>query len=440
VKQIIVVLQIILVALLPLTPATAQVERQVHVLTVDGAITSATADYLSRGVELAERERAEAVVILLDTPGGDVASTLKIMETLENAETPVIVYIWPRGGMAASAGTLITLAASGAAMAPHTSIGAAHPVVPSGTEVDTDAIEKTVNVLVEHAGTFAARRGQEAVDWAELAIRESETANEQEALELGLIDLVAEDLDDLLAQFDGRTVPLGAGEVTLHTANVAVQEVPMSPVEQILSVLINPNVAFLLLALGIQLILLELSAPGGWVAGFVGVLCLALAAYAMRVLPLNWLGLVLIGVSFVLFFLDVKTPGVEALTFVGVGTLIAGALVLFNVPGRSPYGRVSVPLVVGTALAIGGFFAFIVAKGLRAQKLQPVTGAETLVGHRGVVRSPLDPLGTVQVAGELWTALADDGPIAEGESIEVIAVEGLRLRVQRVTEAMNNEQ
>ncbi len=437
-KRIVAVLWITLVALLPLTTATAQVERQVHVLTVDGAISSATADYFSRGVELAEREGAEAVVILLNTPGGDVASTLKIMETLENAETPVIVYVWPRGGMAASAGTLITLAAAGAAMAPHTTIGAAHPVVPGGVEVDADAIEKTVNVLVEHAGAFAARRGQEAVDWAELAIRESETANEQEALELGLIDLVAEDLDDLLAQFDGRVVPLGAGEVTLHTATTAVRETPMSPVEQILSVLINPNVAFLLLTLGIQLIILELWAPGGWVAGFVGVFCLALAAYAMRILPLNWLGLLLIGVSFVLFFLDVKTPGVEALTFVGVGTFIAGALVLFNVSGGSPYGRVSVPLVVGMALAIGGFFAFIVAKGLRAQKLPPVTSVSTLVGCRGVVRSPLDPLGTVQVAGELWTALADDEPLAEDEPIEVVAVEGLRLRVQRG--CGNNEQ
>ena len=174
-------------------------------------------------------------------------------------------------------------------------------------------------------------------------------------------------------------------------------------------------------------------------AGFVGVLCLALAAYAMRVLPLNWLGLVLIGVSFVLFFLDVKTPGVEALTFVGVGTLIAGALVLFNVPARSPYGRVSVPLVVGTALVIGGFFAFIVAKGLRAQKLQPVTGVETLVGRQGVVRSPLDPLGTVQVAGELWTALADDEPIAEDESVEVVAVEGLRLRVRKALGGTKDE-
>jgi len=411
--------------------AAAQAEREVYVLTVDGAISNANADYINRGIELAGREEAQAVVILLNTPGGDLIATLKIMETLENAKAPVIVYVWPRGGMAASAGALITLAASGAAMAPHTTIGAAHPVSTGEGGVDDEAIEKVVNVLVEHAGVFAARRGQAAVKWAEQAIRKSETASEQEALDLGLIDVVADDLDDLLAQFDERTVPLGTHEVTLHTAGAAVQEVPMSPVEQVLSMLINPNVAFLLLVLGIQLILLELSAPGGWVAGFLGVVCLALAAYAMRILPLNGLGLVLIGVAFVLFFLDLKTPGVEALTFAGVGTLIAGALILFNLPAGSPYGKVSVPLVVATSLVVGAFFAFIVAKGLRVQKLRPVTGAESLIGQRGVVQTPLDPAGTVWVAGETWTAVADDGPLAEGEQVEIVAVAGLRLRVRR---------
>lgn len=420
-----------LVILLTLMPADAQGAREVYVLTVDGAISSASADYLGRGIALAGREGAQAVVVLLNTPGGDVTATLKIMETLENAPTPVIVYVWPRGGMATSAGTLITLAAAGAAMAPHTTIGAVHPVALGEVEVDAEAVKKTVNVLVEHATVFAARRGEAAVEWAERAIRESETASEQEALDLGLIDVVAEDLDDLLTQFDGRAVPLGRGEVTLRTAGAVVREVPMSLVERVLSALINPNIAFLLLVLGIQLILLELSAPGGWVAGFLGVLCLALAAYAMRLMPLNWLGLVLIGVSFVLFFLDLKTPGVEALTLVGVGTLIAGALVLFNVPVGSPYGKVSVPLVVATALVSGTFFAFIVAKGLRAQRLRPVTGAEVMLGRQGVVRAALDPEGMVWVAGELWTAVADDGPLAEGEPVEVIAIEGLRLRVRR---------
>jgi membrane-bound serine protease (ClpP class) len=290
-------------------------------------------------------------------------------------------------------------------------------------------IEKVVNVMVEHAGVFAARRGEEAVRWAEQAIRESETANEQEALSMGVIDVVAEDIGDLLLQFDGRTVPLGSGEVTLHTAGATIREEPMSPVERVLSVLINPNVAFILLVAGTQLIFIELSAPGGWVAGFLGTLCLALAAYAIRIMPLNWLGLILIATAFVLFFLDFKTPGIQALSIVGTGVLIAGALVLFNTPTGSPYGRISIPLVVTTALLVGAFSAFIVAKGLSAQRMRPALDAGNLVGQRAIVRSPLDPEGTVWLAGELWSAVSDK-PLAVGEEVEIVDVEGLRLRVR----------
>jgi membrane-bound serine protease (ClpP class) len=418
------------VSLLPVE-ALATSPGEVFVLTIDDAITTATGDYIERAIQLAETESAEAVVILLDTPGGYVDTTLKIMEALENSSTPVIVYIWPRGGMAASAGTLIALAASGAAMAPRTTIGAAHPVASGDSEVDPVSMEKLVNVLVEHAAVFAARRGQKAVDWAESAIRESMTANEEEALDLGLIDTIAEDLDDLLSDMDGRTVPLGAAEKTLHTADAVIRSVPMSAIEKLLSALINPNIAFILLALGIQLILIEVQAPGGWVAGFTGALCLALAAYAMRILPLNWLGLALFCISFVLFVLDLKTPGIEALTFAGVLTLIAGALMLFNTGFASPYGRVSIPLVVITGLIIGALFALVVGVGLRAQRMRPVTGADSVVGRPGVVKTPLDPEGTVWVAGEEWTARADETPVESGESVDVVGIDGLRLRVRR---------
>ena len=206
----------------------------------------------------------------------------------------------------------------------------------------------------------------------------------------------------------------------------------MSAIEGLLSALINPNIAFILLALGIQLVLIEVQAPGGWVAGFLGALCLALAAYAMRILPLNWLGLALFCISFALFALDVKTPGIEALTFAGVATLIAGALMLFNTGFASPYGEISVPLVVVTGLIIGGLVAFVVGVGLRAQRLRPVTGTDSLVGRQGVVKAPLDPEGTVWVAGEEWTASADEPPVASGDQVEVVSIEGLRLRVRRM--------
>jgi membrane-bound serine protease (ClpP class) len=430
-KQVTGKMWVALLVLLVLGATAGAQAHTIHLLKIDGAISSATADYIKRGTDLAERQGSQAVIIQLNTPGGDVSATLRIMETLENADVPVIVHVWPRGGMAASAGTLVTLAASGAAMAPHTTIGAAHPVAATGIDVQTEAEKKLINVLVEHTSAFASRRGEAAVAWAEQAIRESETASAESALEMGLIDAIAEDVDDLLIEFDGRLLPLGADEVTLHTVDAAVQDVPMSWIERVLSVLINPNIAFLLLVLGIQLILLELSAPGGWVAGFLGAVCLALAAYALSVLPLNWLGLVLMLASFALFFIDLQTPGVEAVTLVAIATLITGALILFNVQGRSPFGRISVALVVATALVIGVFFIFIVAKGLGAQKLRPVTGTDILIGRQGRVRTSLDPAGTVQVGGELWTATADEGPIEQDELIEVTSVEGVRLHVRR---------
>ena len=435
-RAVVLLIGVWLVGLLCPGNVKAQGERTVFVLTVDDAITATVADYFERGIRLAEEAGAEAVVIRLNTPGGDLASTVRIMETLENARVPVIVYVWPRGGIAASAGTLILLAAHGAAMAPRTTIGAAHPVTlpeGEGEQPSDELLEKMTNVMAEHAALFAERRGEAAAEWAEKAIRESATANPEEALELGVIDLIAEDMEALLQGFDGRRVRLGNGqEVVLRTAGATTEEVPMSLIEQLLSVLINPNIALILLAIGVQAILIELSSPGGWVAGFVGVLCLALAAYSMGVLPVNWLGLLLIIVAFVLFALDIKAPTHGALTAAGVGTFIAGALILFNLPVGSPYGQVSVPLVVAVAVMTALFFAFVIAKAIGAQKPRPVTGKEGLIGRRGVVKTRLAPQGIVLVAGERWQAESLEGPIEEGEMVEVVEVDGLRVRVRRI--------
>lgn len=414
-------------------PGVAQGERTVYVLTIDGAITATINDYIGRGIRLAEQDGAEALVIRLNTPGGDVTSTTKIMEHMENAGVPVIVYVWPRGGMAASAGTLILLAAHGAAMAPRTTIGAAHPVTLPGSEetVSPEMIEKVVNVLVEHATLFAQRRGEAAVDWAKRAIQESATAGPEEALELGVIDLIAADMDELLAGMEGHTVTLGDGtERTLHTAGAAIREIPLSPIERLLQVLINPNVAFILLTIGVQALLIELSSPGGWVAGFIGVLCLALAAYSMGVLPFNWLGLVLLGAAIVLFILDIKAPTHGALTVVGTLTFIAGAMILFNAP-LSPYGQISLPLVIAVGIMTALFFAFVIAKALQAQKPRSVTGREGLIGRTGVAKTRLDPEGWVLVAGERWNAVAEEGPIDEGSPVEVVRAEGFRLVVRK---------
>jgi membrane-bound serine protease (ClpP class) len=418
---------VVLLAFLIASNAVAQGTPHVDVLTFDGAISTATFDYFDRGIEAAEQDGASCVIIQLNTPGGESGATLKIMQRFENARVPVVVFIWPRGSLAASAGTYITLAAHVAAMAPKTTIGAAAPVSGQGQELPETAKEKLVNTLAGQAKNFAQRRGEEAAEWAEKAVRESLVATEQEALEKGVIDLIADDLDDLLDQLDGREVMVGSQEFTLHTRGATVTRIPMTFVEQLLSILINPNVAFILLTLGVNGLIFELSSPGGYVAGIVGSVCLLLSLYAFQVLSVNYMGLALIALAFVLFVLDIKAPTHGVLTAGGIVTFVLGALILFN----SPYA-VSKSLIFSVALATGAFFAFVVTKALRAQKWHVATGREGLIGRIAEARTGLTPEGTVFLRGEHWTATLEEGTAQKGEKVRVIAAEGFRLRVRKL--------
>lgn len=420
--------------LMGLFPQTVQAQTGrslVIVLKVEGAITPATGSYIERGIGLAERRGAELVLITLNTPGGDVNTTLNIMERFENAKVPVVVYVSPRGGHALSAGTFITLGAHGAAMAPNTLIGAAHPVDSSGQELPETINDKLVNALVGKLENVTRRRGEQAVDWATNAVRASITANEQQALELGVIDLVANTPEELLLQLDGRSVDLGGEKVTLTLKQVEIEEVPVNLIEQLLQFLTNPNVLAVLMVIGIQAILIELSSPGGWVAGFIGVVCLALAAYGLGVIPVNWLGIAFIIIAIVLFIMEVNTVTHGALSAAGIASMIVGVLILFNTPVGSPFGKVSVPLVILLALMMGGLFLFVIIKALQTFKRQPVTGAEGLIGATGVVKLPLNPQGKVLVKGEIWDAIALDPPMERDTPVVVVEMEGFRLKVRR---------
>jgi membrane-bound serine protease (ClpP class) len=415
------------VLLLMASSIGAQEVRHVDVLEIEGPVTPIMISYIERGVRTAEANGAEALIIKLDTPGGQIDLMSDVVQTILRADVPVVVYVYPAGAYAASAGTLITLAGHAAAMAPNTTIGAASPVGGQGEELDETLETKLKEDLKAQARTLATRRGDEAVVWAESAIEDAKAATAEEALELGVIDFVAVDLDDLLAQLDGFQVEVNGQEVILQTADVSVGEQPMTFFEQLLHIITNPTIAFILLTIGVNAILYELSSPGGYVAGIVGIICLLLGLYALGQLPVNYAGLILIALAFVLFVVDVKVQTHGVLTVGGIVALVAGALLLFN----SPLYRVSIAAIVAVAVVTGLFFAFAVTKVIQARNRPVVTGREGLVGLLAQARTALEPKGTVFVKGEFWEATAMDGPVEAGEQVEIVAVEGFHLQVKK---------
>jgi membrane-bound serine protease (ClpP class) len=418
--------------------ALAQAARPVLLLEVTGPVTPAMASYFDRGIRAAERQEAEAVLIQIDTPGGSVDTTQKIVQSFRSANVPVIVYVAPRGAQAASAGSILTIAAHAAGMAPETVIGAASPVGQDGADLGETIFRKITEDLKASIRSLAERRGPEAVALAEAMIDEARAVNANEALAIGLIDAVADDVPDLLRQLDGLTVIVSNQPVTLRTADAPIQPYRMNLVEVILHALSNPVLVGLLLAIGVQAILIEISNPGGWVPGFIGVVFLALAFYGLGQLPANWFGLGLIIIAFVLFLLEVNTPVNGALALTGVVTLFVGFMVLFNSPGTPEFARISIFSAIMLTLPTAAFFLFLAYMVARSQRRKPVTGTQGLVGQLGPVREAIvlppggvRPMGMVFVQGELWRAEADE-PIAEGEEVEVTAVKGFTLHVKRV--------
>ncbi|HNT24620.1 MAG TPA: nodulation protein NfeD [Anaerolineales bacterium] len=425
----------VLLACLSVIPARAQSDAPlVMVLTADGAVSPAMAEYLQRGIKIAEQRGADLIVLQLNTPGGAVDTMEQMKQDMLASTVPIVVYIQPAGAWAASAGTIITLAGHAAAMAPNTTIGAASPVSGEGQDLDSTSEAKVKSVMRATVRALAERRGPEAVALAEDTIENAVAVYADEALAVGLVDFIASDLDDLLRQLDGFTVMVAGNEVTLRTADAVTEPVDMSFIEQLLLVLTNPNVVFLLLSVGVQAILIEISSPGGWVAGFIGVVCIALATYGMGILPVNWFGIVFILTAFVLFIIDIKAPTHGGLTAAGIGSMIVGALVLFNSPATPSFQRVSVPLVIVTSLFTGALFFTILMVALRAQRAPIRTGQESIVGRVGMVRSEMNPSGSVHMAGELWSADLAEGepPLPVGTQVRVVRVDGLRIVVERV--------
>ena len=429
------------ISLFTFLPLHTQAQSQeVLVLEVEGAVTPVMADYFQRGIDTAAATSATAVIIQLDTPGGLVDTTLEIMQSFHAAPVPVIVYISPKGAQAASAGSIITMTGHAAAMAPETVIGAASPVGQDGADLEETIFRKVSEDLKATVRNLTTERGEAATQLAEEMIDDARAVTAEEALEAGLIDVIAEDLPALLQQLDGTTVLVNNEPVVLETAAASVRELPMTSIEQLLFLLISPVLLGLLLTIGVQAILIELSSPGGWVAGLIGVLCIGLALYGLGQLPVNWLGFGLMLVAFVLFFMEIKAATHGALAITGTIILIIGLLVLFNTPQTPDIIRLSIPAAMAIGLLTAMFFIFIIGKALMAQRARTSTGIEGLIGQHGSVREPmisekLKPpySGMVLVAGELWRAEAAE-ELGKGEKVEVTAVNGFTLQVKQPDE------
>lgn len=385
------------------------------------------AEFLAEELEVADAAHAAALVIELDTPGGLLDSTRAMSEAMLAAKTPVIVWVAPEGARAASAGFFLLLSADFAAMAPSTNTGAAHPVGGAGETIEGVLGEKVEQDAAATIRALATRRGRN-VERAEAAVKESLSFTADEALANGLIDLVAPDLATLLAGLDGKSFEKPAGSArTLEVAGAVVVDRPMHAFRRLLSILIHPNIAYLLMTIGFLGLYFELSHPGAILPGVVGGICLLLGLYALSVLPVDFAGVGLILLAIALFIAEVKVTSYGLLTVGGIVALVLGSLMLFDSP--EPALRVSLGLVISVSLAFAAIAVLLASLALRAQGRRPTTGAEGLVGAHARTVSSLSPRGKVFVQGEWWNAVAES-EVPAGVEVEVVAVDGMTLHVR----------
>ncbi len=408
------------------TPATAA--QPVSLIDLDGAITPITDRLLTMAVERAQADGAQALVVQLNTPGGLERSMRTMAQTILNAGIPVIVYVAPTGARAASAGVFITMAAHVAAMAPATNIGAAHPVTAGGGDMGKEMSKKVANDAAAFARSLAAERGRN-VEWAEKAVRSSVSVTEREAVKLKVVDLVADNLQDLLAKVDGRVVKTARGVVTLQTRDAPVKRIEIRFRDRFLALITDPNIAYILMMVGMLGIFFELQNPGVVLPGVIGGISLILAFFAFQSLPINWAGVLLILFGIALLIAEIKIASHGVLTIGGVISMVLGSFMLYDAPEVG--FRVSWAVIIPTVGATAGLFVWAVSAGVRAMRRPQVTGAQGMVGRLAVARGELGPEGQVNVDGEIWRAVAEGGAIPAGEKVRVTAVDGLTLRVSR---------
>jgi membrane-bound serine protease (ClpP class) len=407
----------------PASPAAGPV---VFIGYMQGAIGPVSKDYVNRVIARAGTDMPNCIVLIMDTPGGLDASMRSIIKDIFSSPVPVVTFVYPSGARAASAGAIISLAAHVAAMAPGTNMGAAHPVAIGQGQMDDEMAEKVTNDAAAYARSIATKRGRD-VEWAEKVVRESISSTAEEAFDVGIIDIVAEDIADLLRQLDGRVVEMDGGGTTLRTAEAATVGLEPSLRERFLARITDPNIAYLLMLLGFFGLIFELQNPGSIFPGVIGGISILLAFYALQLLPVNYAGLALIVLALIMFLLEIKIPSGGLLTVGGVIAMVIGSIMFIDSP--LPFMRVSLSVMIPAVVFTVLFFLFAVGMGLRAQRRKVITGTKGIIGETGLAKTDISREGSVFVHGEYWNAVSDD-EIPAGSKVEVIAVDGMKIKVK----------
>ena len=402
-------------------------DKVVQRITIAGVINPVAREFILESIEQAENDGAELLIIEMDTPGGLMDSMHDIVKRILGAEVPVAVYVSPSGSRAASAGVFITMAAHIAAMAPGTNIGSAHPVsLGGGTDSVQVLTEKIVNDAVASIRSVAEKRGRNA-DWAEKAVRESVNITETEALQQKVIDYVVPNVDSLLKVVDGREVEVLSGEKVLHTSHARIEDFQMSWRQRVLDILSNPNVAYILMMIAMSGIAFELYNPGSVLPGVIGGICLVMALYSMQTLPVNYAGVLLIIFAVILFLLEIKIASYGILTIGGIISFVMGSLMLIETD--ISFLQISWKVIAGATITITLFFVLAIGLVYKAHRRRPTTGKEGLIGEEGVALTDLNPDGSVEVHGEIWTASAEE-PITKGQHVKVEEIDKERLKIK----------
>ncbi len=402
----------------------------VYVITIDGAINPASADYIHEQISYADEHRAECIVIRLNTPGGLLKSTRVIVSDFLTSPIPIVVYVSPAGSQAASAGVFVTLASHIAVMAPGTNIGAAHPVA-IGEQQDSIMMEKSTNDAAAFIRTISEKRHRNIL-WAEDAVRKSISITETEALKEKVIDTIATSMTDLLEIINGKEVETSKGKKILSTHGAIITSIDKSFIQEILDIISDPNIAYIFMMLGIYGLLFELYNPGLIFPGVVGIICLILAFYSLHTLPINYAGLALIIISIILFILEIKIVSHGLLTIGGILSLILGSMMLVRKESMLDFIGLSWSVILFSAGITAAFFFFAIGMGIKAQHKAPVTGIQGMIGEVGEAFTSLQPEGRVRIHGELWQAISLSGDIEQGTKVRAESIENLKLKVRKL--------